>query len=137
MLAGRALVIEAGHVLVVRDPEGEHVLPGRRREQGESPVDAVHREVIEETGWSIANPVPLAVLHLHYQTPKPANVGRVIYPDFLWQVFTARPSGFDPAARHTDGYELGAVLHPLTEALKQRLPSFHRILLEAAASISQ
>jgi 8-oxo-dGTP pyrophosphatase MutT (NUDIX family) len=135
VLAGKALVIEKGQVLVVRDPEGEHVLPGGRREAGESAVGAAHREVVEETGWSISSPVPLSVLHLHYETPQPASIGRVMYPDFLWQVFAARPSGFDAAARHTDGYELGAAFHPITEQLKQRLPLFHRILLAAAIRV--
>lgn len=135
VLAGRALVIHEGQVLVVRDPDGEHVLPGGRREPGESALDAAHREVIEETGWSVSNSVPLSILHLHYETPRPLNVGRVIYPDFLWHVFMASPSGFDPAARHTDGYELGAAFHSITEPLKQRLPLFQRILLETAVRV--
>ena len=132
VLAGKALVIEGGRVLVVRDPDGEHVLPGGRRELGETAAAAAHREVIEETGWSISDPIPLSVLHLHYETPRPANMGRVPYPDFLWQVFAAKPRSFDPAARHTEGYELGAAFHPISESLKQRLPLFHRVLLEAA-----
>jgi len=132
VLAGRALVIDDQRVLVVRTADGEHVLPGGRREPGETAVDAAHREVIEETGWSISHPTALSVLHLHYETPEPVNVGRVIYPDFLWHVFVAQPSGFDPTAQHTDGYELGAGFRPIAEVLQEALEPFQRILLEAA-----
>ncbi len=75
VLAGRALVIDGARVLVVRNPDGEHVLPGGRREPGESAIDAVHREVVEETGWAILRPTPLGVLHLHYETRNPSTSG--------------------------------------------------------------
>jgi 8-oxo-dGTP pyrophosphatase MutT (NUDIX family) len=132
VLAGRALVIDDQQVLVVQDGDGEHILPGGRRESGESAVDAVYREVIEETGWSISNPTVFSVIHLHHETPEPVNVGRIIYPDFLWHVFIAKPLSFDPRARHTDGYELGAAFRPIAKVLQQSLEPFQRILLEAA-----
>jgi 8-oxo-dGTP pyrophosphatase MutT (NUDIX family) len=136
VLAGRALVVEDDRVLVVRDPENEHVLPGGRLEPGETTVQAVHREVLEETGWSISHLAAFSVLHLHYETPEPKNVGRVIYPDFLWHVFVARPCGFDPKARHTDGWEVGAAFRPISQVLAQPLQPFQRILLEHATRIS-
>lgn len=37
----------------------EYQLPGGGIDAGESPVAALHREVMEETGWSIRNPVRL------------------------------------------------------------------------------
>lgn len=133
VLAGRALVIDGGNVLVVRDGDGEHVIPGGRREPGESALDAVHRELIEETGWSISAVTAFSVLHLHHETPRPTDAGHIIYPDFLWQVFVAKPRTFDAEARHTDGYELGASFRPIAQVLQQQsLEPFQRVLLEAA-----
>lgn len=37
-------------------PEPEYQLPGGGIDPGESPVVALHREVFEETGWSISAP---------------------------------------------------------------------------------
>lgn len=132
VLAGRAIVLDGDRVLVVRDADGQHVTPGGRREAGETALAAAEREVIEETGWSIAKPAPLSVIHLHHETPEPSGVGRYIYPDFLWQVFVAQPASFDPAARHTDGYEIGASFQAIAEVLELPLEPFQRALLEAA-----
>lgn len=38
------------------DPEPEFQLPGGGIDSGESPIRALHREVYEETGWTIAAP---------------------------------------------------------------------------------
>jgi len=41
------------------EPEPELQLPGGGVDPGESPLQALHREVFEETGWRIANPFRL------------------------------------------------------------------------------
>ena len=38
------------------EPEPELQLPGGGIDPGESPIQALHREVFEETGWRIAQP---------------------------------------------------------------------------------
>ena len=38
------------------DPQPEFQLPGGGVDAGESPIAALHREVLEETGWRIGNP---------------------------------------------------------------------------------
>lgn len=41
-------------------PTPETQLPGGGIDPGESPLHALHREVLEETGWTISEPVRLA-----------------------------------------------------------------------------
>ena len=43
------------------EPVPEFQLPGGGIDPGESPLAALHREVLEETGWRIAAPVRLGV----------------------------------------------------------------------------
>lgn len=44
-------------VLLLVEQDGELQLPGGGIDPGESPTQALHREVREETGWRIADPV--------------------------------------------------------------------------------
>ena len=52
-----AVLERGGQVLLTyqSEPQPEVQLPGGGIDPGESPVPALHREVLEETGWSIAN----------------------------------------------------------------------------------
>ncbi|MBE1286004.1 MAG: NUDIX domain-containing protein [Rhodobacteraceae bacterium] len=68
------------------DPDPDVQLPGGGIDPGESPIPALHREVMEETGWKIACP-------RHFGTFR-----RFVYmPEYdLWaekvcQVFVAQP----------------------------------------------
>ena len=132
VLSGRALVLRERDVLVVQNPGGEHVLPGGRREAGESPEDSAHREVLEEAGWTIRDLAPLAALHLHYETPEPTNVGRIIYPDFIWQVFRATPREHVPSGRLHDDWEQDAYFRPVSEMIEVVEP-YQGILLETVS----
>ncbi|GMG81880.1 NUDIX hydrolase [Paralimibaculum aggregatum] len=49
------LILRRGRLLCVWQA-GELQLPGGGIDPGESPIAALHREVIEETGWRIAGP---------------------------------------------------------------------------------
>ena len=44
-------------MLLLVEQDGELQLPGGGIDPGESPTRALHREVLEETGWRIADPV--------------------------------------------------------------------------------
>jgi len=47
----RAIVIKDGQVLVLRDTEETHIVPGGRCEPGETLAETLRREILEETGW--------------------------------------------------------------------------------------
>ncbi len=51
-----AILLRQGQILMTHQasPEPEFQLPGGGIDPGEHPIPALHREVIEETGWHIA-----------------------------------------------------------------------------------
>lgn len=53
-----AILMRAGRILVTHQaaPVPEYQLPGGGIDPGETPLQALHREVREETGWRIAAP---------------------------------------------------------------------------------
>jgi len=84
----RALVIKGDQILVVRDPISVHILPGGRREAGETLMQTLQREVLEETGWTIRAAHLIGLAHFQHLTPKPDDY-RYPYPDFLHLVYVA------------------------------------------------
>lgn len=52
------LLVREGRLLLTRQatPEPEYQLPGGGIDAGETGLRALHREVCEETGWTIGNP---------------------------------------------------------------------------------
>jgi 8-oxo-dGTP pyrophosphatase MutT (NUDIX family) len=126
----RAIVCNEHAVLVVRDPDGAHILPGGRREVGETLEQTLRREVLEETGWEIEQLHLPGVLHYHHLDPKPADYP-YLYPDFLQVIYRATPGRYLAHARHTHCYELDAFLTPLTNVDALPLSSSDRMFLIA------
>jgi ADP-ribose pyrophosphatase YjhB (NUDIX family) len=119
---------QAREVMVVRDPGSVHILPGGRRRAGESLEQTLHRELLEETGWTIHRPHLLGVRHFHHcRTPdgRPA-------PGFFQAVFAAKANRSRPGQREVGGYELEAAFRPLAEVRRLRLPANERLFLQAA-----
>lgn len=56
--AGAYAILPRGSKVLItcqNDPVPDFQLPGGGIDQGESPIMALHREVLEETGWRISN----------------------------------------------------------------------------------
>jgi len=121
-------------VLVVRDPDGIHVLPGGRCKADETFEQTARREVLEETGWRIGALQRLGFIHYQHVTPRPPDYPYP-YPDFVQVVYHAVAETFAPAAREVDGYEIGAAFQPVAPALLQRVSSGDRAYLAALGAI--
>ena len=131
----RALVRQGDQTLVVRDPISVHILPGGRREAGETLMQTLEREVLEETGWTIREPRLIGLVHFQHLTPKPDNY-RYLYPDFLHLVYVATADRYDATQREVDGYELESGFQPLATVRALPISQGERALLQAAMQVS-
>ncbi|MDE2887219.1 MAG: NUDIX hydrolase [Gemmatimonadota bacterium] len=108
----RCLVLKDDSVLVLRNREGYHILPGGRLEAGETFERALHREVAEETGWTIETVSRLGFIHLKHLEPKPTGY-RFPHPHFFQLVYAARASEHVPDSMRDDDYEASAAFVPI------------------------
>ncbi len=132
----RAVVLRDHAVLVVRDPTSYHILPGGRREAGESLAETVTREVLEETGWQIELGALLGFKHFHRLTPAPAEMP-LASADFTQLVYVASAVTYCPEAMEQDGYELGAEFVPLNEIAQVALMENERLFLQTALAVTE
>ncbi len=68
------------------EPEPEFQLPGGGIDPGELPLHALHREVMEETGWSIAAPRRIGAFRRFAYMPEYDR-----WAEKLCTIYTARP----------------------------------------------
>ena len=108
----RCLLFQDDSVLVVSNREGRHILPGGRREAGETFVQTLRREVAEETGWSIESISRLGFIHLQHLKPKPPGY-RFPHPHFFQVVYVAHASTRVPGSVRDDDYEEAAAFVPI------------------------
>jgi ADP-ribose pyrophosphatase YjhB (NUDIX family) len=95
----RGVIFRGPRVVVVsaqtpNDGIMSHIMPGGRVERGETLLQALRREAGEETGWRIARPRPLAVLHYRHLTPRPKG-HKFAYPDFVQPIFLVEGARYD------------------------------------------
>ena len=129
--SARAVVTDGDSVLVVQEPSSRHVLPGGRLEPGETPEDALQREVLEETGWSLVSFRPIGILHFTHIDPVPAGWSYP-HPDFLHIVSAGSPGAYHPELKEVGGYELGSEFVPVAEARRLPLGAGQQGFLDAA-----
>src|SRR5215210_7372565 len=65
----RGVVFCRDRVLVMRNRDEVHVLPGGQREGDETLVETLQREVLEEAGWTVEVGGMLGFLHLRHLVP--------------------------------------------------------------------
>ena len=130
----RGLLLDGPQVLVIQSQDDtHHILPGGRREEGESLEDTLLRELVEETGYEATCGVQLGVVHFHHLKPAPPGFPYP-HPDFLWLVFRAT------AVRRIgdtvmDDWEKEALFRPVGELGDLRLSAGDLAFLEAALSV--
>ena len=73
------------------DPHFEIQLPGGGIDRGESPVQALYREVFEETGWRIARPRKLGTFRRFAYMPEYDKYAEKLCHVYL--AFPVRPDG--------------------------------------------
>lgn len=125
--SARVVVLRAQEVLVVQDPDGYHIIPGGRREAGESLSETVVREVLEETGWQVTVGPLLGFKHFRRLSSSPTAAASA--PDFTQIVYVARAVAYRPEAREQNGYELGAQFVP---RLQVTVTASEQLFLQAA-----
>ena len=104
----RAVLTRGSDIMVVRDPTGSHIVPGGRLADGEGLLDALKRELLEETGWSVrCEPVRIAMFHFRIHSSRPDGYSYP-YPDFLQLIYQAEAGRYDSGKIEVDGYELEA-----------------------------
>jgi 8-oxo-dGTP diphosphatase len=84
-----AVLIRDGAVLLTHqaEPEPEFQLPGGGVDPGEHPIAALHREILEETGWRIGAPKRLGAFRRFTYMPE-----YDMWAEKICHIFLARPS---------------------------------------------
>lgn len=89
MRSGAYAILPLGNNLLLThqaEPIPELQLPGGGVDPGESLIAALHREVMEETGWRIGKPVKLGVFRRFTYMPE-----YNLWAEKLCHIYTARP----------------------------------------------
>lgn len=83
-----AILLKGPEMLITHqaDPFNEFQLPGGGIDAGESGIVALHREVLEETGWKIAKPQKLGAYRRFSYMPE-----YEIWAEKICHIFVARP----------------------------------------------
>jgi 8-oxo-dGTP pyrophosphatase MutT (NUDIX family) len=113
----RGVLLRDDQVCVVESSDGTfHLTPGGRREIGETLEQTLRREILEETGWSIAPPHRLGFMHFHHLVPAPAG-HPYAHPDFFQLIYATLALEHHPEAQETESeWEVSSVLRPVGES---------------------
>ena len=97
-----AILLRGRHILLTHQskPEPEVQLPGGGIDPGEDPIPALHREVLEETGWRIGRATRLGVFRRFTYMPEydlwAEKLCTVSWQPYSLSVCQAATCGFRP-----------------------------------------
>lgn len=132
--AVRAVVFKGSKVMVVDDPIDTHVMPGGRREAGETLLQTLEREVMEECGWTVRSPRFFGLFHFRHLTPKQEGY-RYPYPAFLHILYVTEAVAYNRAGLLRAGeIETGSRMTPISRAMAA-LSEEQRTVLAAALQV--
>lgn len=122
-----AVLMLGSDILVTHqdEPRPEFQLPGGGIDRGEHPIAALHREVIEETGWRIAAPRRIGAFRRFTYMPEYDRWAEKLCTVYLAR--PVRPHGPPTEAGHT------AVWMPVERALQLLANDGDRAMLALAA----
>lgn len=127
--SARTIIRSPHSVLVVKNDVDEHILPGGRREPGESAIQAVRREVREETGLSIVIGSQVAVLVFEHRSAQPIDYPYP-YPVFLQVVYASFVNDEHPITISVDDWERAGRWLVFDDVQRTRVPASQRLLLD-------
>ena len=129
--SARAVVTDGVRVLLVEDPIDKHIWPGGRLEPNETPEEALQREVIEETGWSLACFRPIGILHFTHLDAKPQGWTGP-YPDSIHIVYEGSPGEYNSELKEVGGFELSSEFVSIASARRMPLNAGQQVFLDTA-----
>lgn len=131
--SARCIVLQEDCVLVLTDADGQtHIVPGGRREAGESLEETVRREVGEESNLRIGELHVLGFMRYRHLLPKPPGY-EYPYPDFVQVVYGAEATA-DQRVMCRDEWVVSARFVPIERACTL-LPTGQRALLCRATEV--
>jgi 8-oxo-dGTP pyrophosphatase MutT (NUDIX family) len=131
----RAIVLRAGEVLVVREPDGApRLVAGGRCEAGETAEETVRREILEEVGWALGPLTPLGFVHLHNLAPRLPG-SPYPYPDAFQTIYTAEALTHHPEAMVADDWVASFSFMAIMVARQLPIRAGERALFDVALAI--